>query len=368
MASIDKVPAGWRARWRTPDGRSRSKTFGRKVDAQRHLTSVEGSKLIGAYIDPGAGRVTFRQYAERWRLSQVHRETTAIAVETHLRRHAYPIFGDRPVASIRSSELQTWVKGRSEVLAPNGVKVVHQVVGTIFRAAVADRIIASSPSVGLKLPRVERVEVHPISPAEVAAMAAAVPPRYRALIVAGAGSGMRQGELLGLTVDRVDFLRRTIRVDRQMVTIAGRAPYLAPPKTDSSVRTIAAPSAVLEALSAHIAEFGTGDGGLIFTDEAGLPIRRPHAGHIWRKGANAAKVEGRSFHDLRHHCASVLIGAGSNVKVVQHHLGHASAKVTLDTYSHLWPDDEDRTRAALEAALRPVLPNRAQAADPKTGA
>jgi integrase len=355
MASVNKVPTGWRARWRTPDGRSRSKTFDRKVDAQRHLTSIEGSKLIGAYIDPGAGRVTFRQYAEQWRLSQVHRETTAISVETYLRRHAYPFFGDRPVAGIRSSELQTWVKGRAGVLAPNGVKVVHQVVGTVFKAAVADRVIATSPAVGLKLPRVERVEVHPIASVEVGAMAAAVPARYRALILAGAATGMRQGELLGLTVDRIDFLRRTIRVDRQMVTVAGRDPYLAPTKTDSSVRTIAAPSVLLEALSAHIAEFGTGDGGLLFTDEAGQAIRRPHAGHIWRKAARSIGLEGRSFHDLRHHCASVLISAGSNVKVVQHHLGHASAKVTLDTYAHLWPDDEDRTRAALEVALQSVV-------------
>jgi integrase len=355
MASVDKVPSGWRARWRTPDGRSRSKTFGRKVDAQRHLTSIEGSKLIGAYIDPRAGRITFRQYAEEWRLAQVHRETTAISVETYLRRHAYPFFGDRPVAGIRSSELQTWVKGRSGVLAPNGVKVVHQVVGTVFKAAVADRVIATSPAVGLKLPRVERVEVHPISSAEVGAMAAAVPVRYRALILAGAATGMRQGELLGLTVDRIDFLRRTIRVDRQMVTVAGREPFLAPPKTDSSVRTIAVPSVLLDALSAHLAEFGAGDGGLFFTDDAGRAIRRPHAGHIWRKAARSIGLADRSFHDLRHHCASVLIGAGSNVKVVQHHLGHASAKVTLDTYAHLWPDDEDRTRTALDAALRAVV-------------
>ena len=149
---------------------------------------MRDAKLAGAYIDPGAGRVTFRQYAEQWRQAQVHRETTALSVETYLRRHAYPFFGDRPVLAIRSSELQAWIKGRSDLLAPDTVRTVHQVVGTVFKAAVADRVITSSPAVGLKLPR----------------------------------------------VDRVDFLRRTIRVDRQMVTLAGRAPFLAPTKTDSS--------------------------------------------------------------------------------------------------------------------------------------
>lgn len=353
MASIDKVPTGWRARWRTPDGRSRSKTFDRKADAQRHLTSIESAKLVGAYIDPGAGRITFKAFAEDWRASQVHRATTAASVETYLRLHAYPFFGGRPIAAIRSSEMQAWVRGRSDVLAPNTVKVVHQMVVSVFRAAVADRVIASNPAAGLKLPRPERAEVHPIATAEVFAIAASVPARYRALILAGAGTGMRQGELLGLTVDRVDFLRRTIRVDRQLTTMPGREPFLAAPKTSASVRTIAAPSAVLEALSGHLAAYGVGPDQLVFTDEQGQPIRRPHAGHIWRKAARTAGVDGRSFHDLRHYCASVLIGAGHSVKVVQHHLGHASAKVTLDTYSHLWPDDEDRTRAALESALRP---------------
>ncbi len=113
--------------------------------------------------------------------------------------------------------------------------------------------------------------------------------------------------------------------------------------------------AVLETLSAHLEQFGTGPGDLLFTADTGEAIRRPHAGHIWRKAARRIGLERRSFHDLRHHCASVLIDAGFSVKVVQHHLGHASAKQTLDTYSHLWPDDEDRTRAALDVAMRPVV-------------
>ena len=77
------------------------------------------------------------------------------------------------------------------------------------------------------------------------------PGRYRALIIAGAGTGMRQSELLGLSLDRVDFLRRTLRVDRQLVTLPRHEPFLASPKTPSSVRTMPVPSVVLETLSAH---------------------------------------------------------------------------------------------------------------------
>ncbi|MEJ7765667.1 MAG: hypothetical protein WKF86_09240 [Acidimicrobiales bacterium] len=63
MASVDKVPTGWRARWRTPAGASRSQTFARKIDAERHLTGVEHSKLVGGYVDPAEGKITLRTYA-----------------------------------------------------------------------------------------------------------------------------------------------------------------------------------------------------------------------------------------------------------------------------------------------------------------
>ena len=99
MAHIEKRGAGrWRARYRDPGGTERSRTFDRKLDAERWLTSIENSKLTGAYIDPAAGRVTFRAYAEDWRKVQPHRPNTAINVEQDLRLHVYPTLGARPLA------------------------------------------------------------------------------------------------------------------------------------------------------------------------------------------------------------------------------------------------------------------------------
>src|SRR4029434_7396443 len=100
-----KVPARgteWRARWLTPEGGHRSKTFARKVDAERHLATMTASKLSGTYVDAVGGKIRFRDYAEEWRRAQAqHRPTTAAAVETHLRRHVYPYLGDRPLGSVR---------------------------------------------------------------------------------------------------------------------------------------------------------------------------------------------------------------------------------------------------------------------------
>jgi len=106
MASVDRIASGWKARYRSPDGRQRSKNFARKSDAERFLVEMEHTKLTGAYVDPAAGRVTLKSYAEQWRKMQVHRVSTAAQVETNLRRHVYPTLGDRPLGSIRPSELQ----------------------------------------------------------------------------------------------------------------------------------------------------------------------------------------------------------------------------------------------------------------------
>lgn len=111
------------------------------------------------------------------------------------------------------------------------------------------------------------------------------------------------------------------------------------------------PDVVLEALSAHLAEYGTGPDELVFTNEKGEPIRRNRFTEMWtRSRAAAGAPDGSTFHALRHHYASLLIRHGESVKVVQSRVGHATASETLDTYSHMWPDSEDRTREAVDAA------------------
>ena len=160
MASIDQLRTGrWRARYRTPEGKSRSRTFPRKQDAKQYLVEQEHKKASGTYVDPGAGRVTVGEYTEAWRAMQVHRPGTVAQVEGNLRRHVLPVLGHRPLASMRPSEIQQLVKGLD--LAPGTVEVVYRYVVAIFRAAVGDRLIAVSPCRGIKLPKVEQRKVEP---------------------------------------------------------------------------------------------------------------------------------------------------------------------------------------------------------------
>jgi integrase len=353
VASISKRPDGqWRARYRDPSGKEHAAHRDTKAKAQRWLDEQTAAIVTGQYVDPRSGRITFSQYAEQWRNGQVHRPSTQNYTERQLRRHAYPVLGGRPMSSIRPSDIQAWVKRLSEQLAPSTVGVVHGIVSGIFRTAMRDKVIAHNPCDGTKLPKVTRSRVKPLATEIVLALADAVPDRYRALVILAAGSGMRQGECFGLTADRIDFLRRVAHVDRQLVTVSGRAPFLAPPKTAASTRSIPLPTVVVDALAAHLAAYPPLEDGFVFVTAAGHPIRRTSFGDVWRPAVKATGAPiGTGFHELRHYYASLLIRHSESVKVVQARLGHASASETLDTYSHLWPDSDDRTRTAVDSVL-----------------
>lgn len=345
----DGVGMRWRARYVDEDGREHARSFGRKVDAQKWLDDFTAAVVTGQYVDPKAGQITFRDYAERWREMQVQRPSSRAHVETMLRRHAYPALGERRLAAILPSDVQVWVKGLE--LAPATVAVVHGIVSTVMKSAIRDRRIVANPCNGSKLPKVQRKQVVPLTTEQVAAVRDALPSQLQALVTLAAGTGMRQGECFGLTVDRVRFLERMVTVDRQLVTVQGQKPELAPPKTQASNRTIPLPQVVVDALAAHLAALPAVADGLVFT-LSGKPITRSVFGHKWRKAVETAELPaGTGFHALRHYYASLLIRHGESVKTVQSRLGHASAVETLDTYSHLWPDSDDRTRDAIDSVL-----------------
>lgn len=296
MASIDKRPDGrYRARWREyPGGPQKVRHFARKGDAERFLDAIRGDLARGVYVDPAGGRMLFQAYAEQWRSIQVHRTTTTAQVETYLRLHAYPALGGRQLGAIRRSDVQSWVKDLTRVLAPGSVELVYRWVSTIFKAAVGDRLIASSPCTGITLPKRNDGDVVPLTVHEVEALVAAVPDRYQALIVFAAGMGLRQGECFGLTVDRVDFLRRLVRVDRQLISALRGVPEFGPPKSKAGYRTVPMPEVVGSALAAHLSRYRPGPFGLVFTSRTGNPLRRNTLGDVCiARGGRRACPTGR---------------------------------------------------------------------------
>jgi hypothetical protein len=148
----------WRARYRDPSGRERSKSFARKVDAERFLVSIEDAKLRGAYVDPAAGRVPFAEWAERWeRTTATLRPSTRKDYATLLKNQVLPAFGDMTLVAIDALAVREWV---AELVA-NGLSAkrarkAHQVLSQILASAVDGGRLPRNVAEGIKLPKVQR--------------------------------------------------------------------------------------------------------------------------------------------------------------------------------------------------------------------
>jgi integrase len=178
------------------------------------------------------------------------------------------------------------------------------------------------------------------------------------MVVDQAGLGLRIGELLALRVSDVDFLRRVVRVEHQLDR-SGRERM--PTKTPRSRRDVPLPRVVAEALAAHLAFESEirGPEALIFTNSrhkvwANVTYRGVFNAAVQRAGLPSSTTS----HDLRHHYASVLLGAGESVVAVAERLSHDHAALVLSTYGHLLSDTEDRTRPAVDAAWNRIAPGR----------
>ncbi|WP_330354461.1 tyrosine-type recombinase/integrase [Streptomyces chartreusis] len=340
----------WQVRYRDPDGKQVKENFATKPPAERRAAEIAMEMDKGTYVHPSELRITFREYAEQWRKAQPHRPTTARDVETVLRLYVYPKFGDRQLTSIRKGELQAWLTGlvRVKGLAPRTAIKVKQKVTAVFNAAVHDRLIPASPCAGLKAVEVPHAEVTPLTSAEVHKLAGAMPDRYRVLVILAAGSGLRAGELFGLQVKHIDFLRRTVKVEQQ-VQRAHPGVVVWPPKTKHSYRTVPVPQRVIDALAAHLKAYPAEQDGFLFAG----PVNADHfADTVWRPAVKAAGLpKGTRLHALRHTYASVLIKHGKGPKTVAARLGDTVA-VAMAIYAHLFPDEDEGTREAVEEFLQ----------------
>ncbi len=220
----------WRARYLDPEGRERSKTFTRQTDALAFLKGVEGDMQRGAYVDPDAGKVLLRKYADEWLERQTFDESTREAVELRLRLHVYPTLGDKPLATVRPSVVQAWLRGLQQQLAPSYVRVIFSNLSAVLGAAVDDEKLSKNPcrAASVKVPRPDPNRVQPWSEEQMRAVRAALPTRYAILATLAAGLGLRQGEVFGLAVEDVDFLRGVVHIRRQVKLLSARPIFAAP--------------------------------------------------------------------------------------------------------------------------------------------
>jgi len=182
----------------------------------------------------------------------------------------------------------------------------------------------------------------------------AAPREFRLFLAVCAFAGLRLGEAAGLQVIDVDVPRRRLAVRRQVQGQARAAQEGVAPKAGSE-RVIAISESLGEMVAEHVAIVGVlGEEGWLFSSDSYL-LNRNSASHKWRTIRSQIGMEELTLHDLRHFYASAPIAAGCDVVTVQRALGQSSATITLNTYSHLWPSAEDRTRAAATDLMREVL-------------
>lgn len=358
MASIEKraTKAGtsWLVRWRDEDDKSRSKSFPRQVDAKAFKSQVEVDLQTGRYVSPAAGAVTFRSFYESWSAHQLWESGTRENFDLMVRQAP---FADTPLGRIKRSHVEAWVKAmQDDDKGPQTVRTRVSNARTVLKAAVADQHLHSDPAQGVRLPRLpgrdDRMRVP--SSAEVSKLLHHAPGWFAPMVALGAFAGLRIGEANGLQAGDVDFMRRTIHVRRQVQRRPPGPVEVRPPKYGST-RTVYAPDGLLQILSRHLEDVGTyGEAGWIMPGRDGGPAWPRSVDYRFGQVRDAADLP-LSFHDLRHFFASGLIAAGCDVVTVQHALGHKSASVTLDVYSHLWETGEDTTRAAAQGLVDTVL-------------
>jgi len=373
MATIEKrVRNGrttYRMRYRDPAGRQRSRSFARKVDAQRWLHENETARAHGAYIDPAAGKTPLGELAERWyATTAAHRPSSRASYRQYLDNHVLPAFGPVPLASLDPLAVREWyaaMAGRG--LAPATCRKALAVLGQVLTAGVEAGLLHRNVARGLKLPKATRREQHVLTAVEVERLADAIRPPYATLIRFAAWTGLRPSEYVALRVKHLDLLAGTVRVATAAVEVGGRLAW-GPPKTGEA-RTVRLPRFLCDELGRYLADRPHDRDALVFCAPKGAPLRMHHYRRlIFHPAARAAGLpEGLRPYDLRHTCASLLIREGASIKAVQAQLGHKTASITLDVYGHLFPDEleslserMDRARAAAVA----VWPQRGPAVVP----
>lgn len=354
MAHIRRHPKSgrWQVRYRDPSNRERSRTFSRKSDAERFVIEVEGSKLRGEWTDPRLSRVTFGTWAKEVQAGRLHladstRERDTWALNTLV----YPTFGTVPLISIEPAHIRAWVSSLTGRYAASTVHRAYVLLQMVLERAVSDGRLPRSPCRDIELPKVEKVEKRFLSIGEVEEFADTIDPRFSAFVLAGAYTGLRPGELAALRLDRLDLLRRTVKVEE-------------PIKTPAARRTVTFPAFLADILAAHITAH-PGTEGHVFPAAEGGPLhlssfRRRH----WREAVRASVGEPMRPHDLRHTHVALLIAEGEDPYVISKRLGHASISTTYDVYGHLFEGrdaeaadklDHARARSAADTMRTPSI-------------
>lgn len=361
----------WKARYRDPNGRPRSRTFDRKVDGERFLRNLGTSIDRGEWIDPRVQRTTFGHWADLWWGQAQHlRPATLKGYRTALEHRLRPRFGTTPIGAIDRPAVKAYVAELgAEGLAPKTVANIALVLRLVLAEAVEGGALRENPARGLRLPRARKLSPRFLTPEEVEDLANAAREPYGFLLRFAAYTGLRPSELCGLRVGRVDLLRRRCEVSETLMMIDGR--FVVGPTKTFATRSVPLPRFLADEAATFLAWRRETLGRPLDPNDYVFPPLEQSGGrataehlvaesirrYVLKPAAAAAGLPSDlRTHDLRHTAAAMLVELGAHPRAIMERLGHSDIAVTLNVYGHLFP--------SLEAALTDGLEElRARAVD-----
>jgi len=351
---------------------------GTKRDAERVLAETIAEIERGTYLAPA--KLTVAEYLNRWydtcsggvRLNTRVRWLRAVGLWK-------TVLGHVPLGRLTPLDVQNALARLPANLSDGSRRTYFSVLRSALDQAVKWGLLPRNPAQGAKPPARSWKEVRVWDEEQAARfLEGARSSRFYALFYTALATGMRLGELLGLTWSDVDLDAGVIRVRRSLATCVGRAgePVWQEPKTAAGRRRIPIGAQAVEVLRQHRRaqleqrlRAGTDwrDYGLVFCNRTGGPLFKSNVARALAACCRRAGVPRIRFHDLRHAHATFLLRQGVHPKVVSERLGHASVRLTLDTYSHVLPDTQGEAVRAVERALAGGHVSNALAERPRTG-
>jgi len=351
----------------------RKSFYGEKQsDVVKAMRSAKKAADDGTYFEPT--RLTVAKWLETWideYVTSSVKPLTLAAYKSQIRTNISPALGKLKLSALNATQIQRFYNDLTRVngLSAKTVKNAHGILHKALVKAVELRYIGYNPADACTLPRIEKIEIQPLTEAEMKAFLAAISEgeRFKDLFTVALFTGMREGEICGLSWDSVDFENGTITVRQQLQreVMRGGNFYIASTKNDKSRKNTPAPfvMALLKEVKRTQAENRLKAGrawankwNLVFVDEIGIHMYPDTVlGRFKRVAARIGKPEAR-FHDLRHTYAVTALQEGDDIKTVQASLGHATASFTLDVYGHVSEKMKNDSAARMEKYIKSIAP------------
>jgi integrase len=337
---------------------------GTKREAETYKTAILREKDLGRLIE--ATSITVDEFLNKWLEAAARprlRERTFEEYRYNLDRHVRPAFGGVKLSDLRPLDIELLYSSMRERGLTRTPRYVHAILSSALKYAVKMRLLLNNPAGAVEAPRYARREMCSFSSEQaVAFLKAAADDSLGVLFAFALSTGMRPEEYLGLQWKDVDLTRGTATVQRTLVLRKGGGWYFGEPKTPRSRRTVPLPASLVRALAEHrrcqmVARLKAGPDyqsrDFVFATDDGAPlnIRNVTQRHFKPLLKKAELPRTIRLYDLRHSCATLLLEANENPKVVSERLGHASVVLTLDTYSHVLPSMQRGATEKLEDIL-----------------